>query len=109
MLNELLSQSQPGYAANLGRYTRVVEQRNQLLKRIAEGIETSASLGVWTEQLAGLGAELVGARRAAMERLGAMAAGATRGSRPASGLTCTTLRAWTTPPTLRAGSSRNWA
>ena len=69
LLNAVLAQLKPGYAAVLSRYGRVLEQRNQLLKRIAQELDTEASLGVWTDELARLGGELVGARREAMEIL----------------------------------------
>lgn len=74
VLNELLSQLRPGYAGALARYARILEQRNQLLKRIAEGTQPSASLPVWTEQLAAAGAALVDARRTALDQLAPVAA-----------------------------------
>jgi DNA replication and repair protein RecF len=69
LLNGMLAQSRPGYAELLSRYGRVLEQRNQLLKRIAQELESDASLGVWTAELARLGGELVTARREAMAEL----------------------------------------
>jgi DNA replication and repair protein RecF len=69
LLNGLLTQSEPGYAATLSRYGRVLEQRNQLLKRIAQELEPTASLAWWTVEIARLGGELVRARRQALERI----------------------------------------
>jgi DNA replication and repair protein RecF len=67
LLNSLMTQSEPGYAATLSRYGRVMEQRNQLLKRIAQELEPVASLAWWTAEIARLGGELVRARRQALE------------------------------------------
>jgi DNA replication and repair protein RecF len=66
LLNSLLNQSEPGYAATLSRYGRVLEQRNQLLKRIAQELEPAASLAWWTGEIARLGGALVRARRQAL-------------------------------------------
>jgi DNA replication and repair protein RecF len=69
LLNSLMTQSEPGYAATLSRYGRVLEQRNQLLKRIAQELEPAASLAWWTAEIARLGGALVRARRQALERI----------------------------------------
>ena len=69
LLNGLMTQSEAGYAATLSRYTRVLEQRNQLLKRIAQEVEPVDSLAWWTAAIARLGGELVRARREAVGRL----------------------------------------
>ena len=69
LLNGLMTQSEAGYAATLSRYTRVLEQRNQLLKRIAQEVEPVDSLAWWTAEIARLGGELVRARREAVGRL----------------------------------------
>ena len=55
--------------ALLSRYTRVLEQRNQLLKRIGQEVEAVDALVWWTAEIARLGGELVGARREAVGRL----------------------------------------
>src|ERR1035437_7509679 len=70
LLNGLMTQSEAGYAATLSRYTRVLEQRNQLLKRIAQEVEPVDSLAWWTAEIARLGGELVSARGEAVGRLG---------------------------------------
>jgi DNA replication and repair protein RecF len=69
LLNSLMTQSEPGYAATLSRYGRVLEQRNQLLKRIAQEMEPVASLAWWTAEIARLGGELVRVRRQGLERV----------------------------------------
>jgi DNA replication and repair protein RecF len=63
LLNGLLSQLEPGYAALLSRYGRVQEQRNQLLKRIGEGAEGVAALEWWTEEIGKLGDDITARRR----------------------------------------------
>jgi DNA replication and repair protein RecF len=72
LLNGLLTQSEPGYAATLSRYGRVLEQRNQLLKRIAQEVEPVTSLGWWTAEIARLGGELVDSRRRSVQVLGSV-------------------------------------
>lgn len=69
LLNGLLSQALTGYAGLLSRYGRVVEQRNQLLKRVAQDLEPATSLDWWTEEAARLGGDLVAARRHGLEQL----------------------------------------
>jgi DNA replication and repair protein RecF len=73
LLNEMLVQVQAGYARALSRYARVVEQRNSLLKQVAMGEQPPGALEVWDLELARLGAELVEARRRAVEALGVTA------------------------------------
>jgi DNA replication and repair protein RecF len=75
LLNGLMTQSEAGYAATLSRYTRVLEQRNRLLKRIAQEVESVDSLAWWTAEIALLGGELVTARREAVGSLAPMVAG----------------------------------
>ena len=70
LLNGLMTQSEAGYATTLARYGRVLEQRNQLLKRIASELEPVASLAWWTQEIARLGGELVYSRRRSLEALG---------------------------------------
>ncbi len=70
LLNGLMTQSEPGYATTLARYSHVLEQRNQLLKRIASELEPVASLAWWTEEIARLGGELVNLRRRSLDALG---------------------------------------
>jgi DNA replication and repair protein RecF len=74
LLNSLMTQSESGYAATLSRYVRVLEQRNQLLKRIAQQLEAVASLAWWTAEIARLGGELVSSRRETIGRLAPLVA-----------------------------------
>jgi DNA replication and repair protein RecF len=51
-------------------YGAAVAQRNASLRRIALGVSSRDAIGPWTRQVAELGAQLVGARREALELLG---------------------------------------
>ncbi|MBQ4517259.1 MAG: DNA replication/repair protein RecF [Clostridia bacterium] len=71
-----LSQLRPAYYHTLGRYMRVVEQRNKLIKRIRSSQHTaglSETVFVWNEKLADYGLELMRYRAEFMERLDALA------------------------------------
>ncbi len=70
-LDDLLVQRQPRWAAVRADYDKIVRQRNALLKATGTArrrggappqISADASLQVWTEQLAGMGAQLLYAR-----------------------------------------------
>lgn len=66
-LDDLLVQRRPRLAATRADYERVVRQRNALLKslataRRAPAEEVNRTLGVWDDQLATIGADLVAAR-----------------------------------------------
>jgi DNA replication and repair protein RecF len=66
LLDDVLSQRRPAYAATRADYERVLRQRNQLL-RTSRGIEgTPSTLTTWTEQLVEHGAPLLAARLAAV-------------------------------------------
>lgn len=69
-LDRLLSQTIPGYAKQLQHLQKVVKQRNQLLKRIAEGVAEEGELQYWDGELAGTGTQVQAARAAAMAELG---------------------------------------
>ena len=69
LLNGLMTQSEPGFSSLLSRYGRVVEQRNGLLKRIAQDLESIEALSWWTDEVGRLGAELVEVRRASLAKL----------------------------------------
>jgi DNA replication and repair protein RecF len=73
-LNQLLVQVEPGYAAALSSYSRVVEQRNHLLKRIWAGDEPADTLDAWDAELARHGSLLVAARSRAIDELAPLAA-----------------------------------
>lgn len=59
----------PSRAALPVEYAAAVGQRNAALRRTALGLSTRAAVAPWTEQVAALGAELVGARQEAIALL----------------------------------------
>lgn len=61
-LNLEISQVSPGYVYALGRYKRVLDQRNNLLKSIKSGTASSGALRIWDSQLAGYGAAVIARR-----------------------------------------------
>ncbi len=62
-IDELLVQRTPRMQAVKADYDRILKQRNALLKSAASGgHDVSATLGVWDEQLADVGAELIASR-----------------------------------------------
>jgi DNA replication and repair protein RecF len=67
LVNGVLTQLDAAYAENLSRYTRLLEQRNQLLKRVAEDIEPVSALDWWTDELSRVGGEIVDRRAAFVE------------------------------------------
>jgi DNA replication and repair protein RecF len=69
LLNQMLVQVEPGYAAALARYARVVEQRNSLLKQVAGREQPPSALDVWDHEMARLGDLLARARREAVAAL----------------------------------------
>jgi len=74
-LNLLLSQVWPGYAAALSRYAQQLQQRNALLKLLAErGRTEDPQLDFWDAQLAETGADLIYARIQAIQALEQLAA-----------------------------------
>ena len=73
-LNQLLVQVEPGYAGALASYSRVLEQRNHLLKRIWAGDEGRDALGIWDDELVRHGGILAEARGRAVEQLAPLAA-----------------------------------
>ena len=60
----------PARASLSAEYGAVVAQRNASLRRVAAGFSTRAALAPWTEQVAALGAALVGARVETLALLG---------------------------------------
>ncbi len=73
-LNFALGQVWPQYAAHLSEYNRVLTQRNALLKQLAERGGGAEQLVYWDEQLANLGAQIIFARRQAVQDLERLAA-----------------------------------
>jgi DNA replication and repair protein RecF len=66
----------PARAEARRRYGRALAQRNALLGRIRAGGADSGSLDAWDAELAAAGIELIAARRAAVETLAPLFAGA---------------------------------
>lgn len=77
-LDTMLSQTDRAYAAALSRYTKVLTQRNALLRRIQEGLSQPDELFFWDEELANDGALIACTRARALEHLAARAAEAQR-------------------------------
>jgi DNA replication and repair protein RecF len=68
-LDILISQSDPAYLKALQRYGQVISQRNQLLRRIREGVAAEDELTFWDERLAYEGARVTDSRRRAVDGL----------------------------------------
>jgi DNA replication and repair protein RecF len=73
-LNLALAQAVPAYAGVLSDYTKALEQRNALLKSLAERGGNADQLEVWDETLARLGAQIIQWRIAAVQELEKQAA-----------------------------------
>jgi DNA replication and repair protein RecF len=67
-----LARLQPARASLPPEYAAAIAQRNAALRRVASGLSTQDAIAPWTEQVAGLGAELVAVR---VETLGALGPG----------------------------------
>ena len=74
LLNQMLVQIEPGYARSLSHYTRVVEQRNHLLRRVQAQEAAASELEVWDLELCRFATQLVEARAGAAVELAAGAA-----------------------------------
>jgi RecF protein len=68
-LDILISQSDTSYLKSLQRYSQVVTQRNQLLRRVREGVSEENELEFWDERLAYEGARVTDSRRRAVDGL----------------------------------------
>ncbi|MDA0269604.1 MAG: DNA replication/repair protein RecF [Chloroflexi bacterium] len=68
-LDITISQLNPAYLRALQRYQRVLEQRNSLLRRLAERRGRQDELDFWDDELAEAGAIIVAARAEAIRRL----------------------------------------
>ncbi len=68
-LDILISQSNPAYLKSLQRYGQVVTQRNQLLRRIRDGLSEENELAFWDERFAYEGARVTDSRRRAVDGL----------------------------------------
>jgi DNA replication and repair protein RecF len=68
-LDILISQSDSAYLKSLQRYGQVVTQRNQLLRRVREGLSEENELVFWDERLAYEGSRVTDARRRSVDGL----------------------------------------
>jgi DNA replication and repair protein RecF len=73
-LNLVLAQVVPHYAAYLTEYSRVVSQRNALLKQIGERGGDPTQLAYWDERLTAAGARIIYARIQAVQEMERLAA-----------------------------------
>jgi DNA replication and repair protein RecF len=68
-LDITISQTDSHYVRALQRYSRVLLQRNHLLRRISEGRAQQEELGYWDEELVREGAQIMRARQQTMQAL----------------------------------------
>ena len=69
-LDDLLSSLRPSYARAVSEYTKAVQQRNQLLRRIRDGFSSEKTLSTWDRKVIELGTEVLEGRGRAVEPLG---------------------------------------
>ena len=65
-LDGLLSSLRPSYAGAAAEYAKVVQQRNQLLRRIRDGLSSERTLATWDRKVVDLGTTVLEGRSAAM-------------------------------------------
>jgi len=65
-LDALLSSLRPAYARAAGEYTKAVQQRNQLLRRIRDGFSSERTLATWDRKVVDLGKTVLEGREAAV-------------------------------------------
>jgi DNA replication and repair protein RecF len=68
-LDNLLSSLRPSYARAAVEYARAVQQRNQLLRRIRDGLSSERTLSTWDRKVVDLGKTVLEGRAAATEPL----------------------------------------
>ncbi len=69
LLNMAISQITPRYLADLHRYRRALQQRNELLKQMAQHKADGASLAPWTSQLVEAGVRISADREQFLSQL----------------------------------------
>jgi DNA replication and repair protein RecF len=69
-LDGLLSSLRPSYARAVTEYARAVQQRNQLLRRIRDGLSSERTLATWDRKVVELGQRVLEGRASAMRPLG---------------------------------------
>ena len=72
-LDAQISQASPIYFLDLSKYTRLIEIRNALLKKIRDNVARDSELDLWDEQLAFVAEKVIGKRLLAVEKLNALA------------------------------------
>lgn len=72
-LDAQISQAVPIYFMELSKYTRLVEVRNALLKKIRDGSARESELDLWDEQLAAVADKIIARRLSAVEKLNFLA------------------------------------
>ena len=72
-LDAQIAQAVPIYFLELMKYTRLVEIRNALLKKIRDGSAQIAELELWDEQLAAAADKVISRRLAAVDKLNVLA------------------------------------
>jgi DNA replication and repair protein RecF len=65
-LDGLLSALRPSYARAVAEYARAVQQRNQLLRRIRDGLSSRRTLSTWDRKVVDLGETVLQGREAAL-------------------------------------------
>jgi DNA replication and repair protein RecF len=71
-LDGLLSSLRPAYARAVAEYARAVQQRNQLLRRIRDGVSSERTLLTWDRKVVQLGKEILEGRTAAIGTLASL-------------------------------------
>jgi DNA replication and repair protein RecF len=74
-LDGLLSSLRPAYARAVAEYARAVQQRNQLLRRIRDGVSSERTLLTWDRKVVQLGKEILEGRTAAIGTLASLREG----------------------------------
>lgn len=72
-LNIILAQASPIYFSELTTYNRLLEQRNNLLKKIREHMASQNNLELWNEQISAAAAKILSRRIKAVENLNLLA------------------------------------
>jgi DNA replication and repair protein RecF len=73
LLNSVISQADPTYADALSEYSRILSQRNALLKHLQERGDDSDELSFWDDQLCDQAAIMIRARALALNELESLA------------------------------------
>ena len=77
-LDGLLSTLRPTYARAATEYAKAIQQRNQLLRRIRDGLSSERTLSTWDRKIVDLGETVLQGRAAAIGPLGSYFEGALR-------------------------------